>query len=375
MGVTAALLSARTPQEAVPYVPQGGESGAIVPSKGRIVVFEALGLTEEETRIYAELVRQGPCRTERLPALTGLSAEQIEAALTGLAEQGLLSHTQDARPRVIASPPDIAGEVLLLRRMQELHTARAAMGQLAAAYRTTARQQETDRIPVEFTPDVAVAQRIDQIQSKARDEVLIFDVPPYTSLVGDLGMLSNDREMEQLSAGVRYRTVYDRRALDGPGGLVRISRYVDAGEEARSAPRLPMKMVIVDREVAILPAPGDGFAGHRGSVLVRPSPLLDGLIALFEQFWATGLPLAPVAGSTDARGSELGDADVRLLTLLLSGMTDEGIARQLGLGRRTVLRRARALMDRAGAATRMQLGWHAAQRGWIRHASPQEGGR
>lgn len=338
-------------------------------------MFEALGLTEEETRIYAELVRQGPCRTERLPALTGLSAEQIEAALTGLAEQGLLSHTQDARPRVIASPPDIAGEVLLLRRMQELHTARAAMGQLAAAYRTTARQQETDRIPVEFTPDAAVAQRIDQIQSKARDEVLIFDVPPYTSLVGDLGTLSNDREMEQLSAGVRYRTVYDRRALDGPGGLVRISRYVDAGEEARSAPRLPMKMVIVDREVAILPAPGDGLAGHRGSVLVRPSPLLDGLIALFEQFWATGLPLAPVAGSPDATGSELDDADVRLLTLLLSGMTDEGIARQLGLGRRTVLRRARALMDRAGAATRMQLGWYAAQRGWIRHASPQDGGR
>ncbi|MGW8883729.1 helix-turn-helix domain-containing protein [Streptomyces sp. NPDC055749] len=339
------------------------------------MVFEALGLTDGETRIYAELVRQGPCRIDRLPALTGLPAEQIEGALQGLVEHGLLTHTEEEPPRVIASPPDIAGEVLLLRRMQELHTARAAMGQLAAAYRTTARRRETDRVPVEFTPDAAVAQRIDQIQSKARDEVLMFDVPPYTSLGGDTDVLSNDREMEQLSAGVRYRTIYDRRSLEGPGGLGRISRYVDAGEEARSAPRLPMKMVVVDRELAILPAPDDGLGGHRGSVLVRPSPLLDGLIALFEQFWATGLPLTTITGPPGATASELGESDVRLLTLLLTGMTDEGIARQLGLGRRTVLRRARALMDRAGAETRMQLGWYAAQRGWIRPTPPPEGGK
>ncbi|MGW9130299.1 helix-turn-helix domain-containing protein [Streptomyces sp. NPDC055681] len=333
-------------------------------------MFEALGLTEEETRIYAELVRRGPCGIDRLPALTGLPAERIEAALTGLEKQGLLTRTDGVCPRVVASPPDIAGEVLLLRRMQELHTARAAMGRLAATYRTTARHRETDRVPVEFTPDAAVAQRIDQIQSKAREEVLMFDMPPYVSLVGGPESLShsNDRELEQLSAGVSYRTVYDLRALDGPGGLGRIRRYVEAGEEARSAPRLPMKMVIVDRELAILPAPDDGRSEQSGSVLVRPSPLLDGLIALFEQFWATGLPLAPVAGSpnvSEAGASELAAPDIQLLTLLLSGMTDEGIARQLGLGRRTVLRRARALMDRAGAATRMQLGWYAAQRGWI----------
>ncbi|MFB6781767.1 hypothetical protein ACFCX0_31290 [Streptomyces sp. NPDC056352] len=97
------------------------------------MVFEALGLTEQETRIYAELVRQDPCRIDRLPALTGPPPEQIEATLKGLAEQSLLTHTEGARPRVIASPPDITGEVLPLRRMQELHTARTAMGQLAAA--------------------------------------------------------------------------------------------------------------------------------------------------------------------------------------------------------------------------------------------------
>lgn len=334
-------------------------------------MLEALGLSEEETHVYTELVRHGPCETRRLPGLVGLTAERVEAALTKLTELGLLSRTSGARPRVIASPPDIAGEVLLLRRLHEVHSAHAALGRLALAHPVPSRGQEAD-LSVEFTPDEAVAQRVDQIQSKAREEVLMFDVPPYLTRHDGGVPPPDDREMEQLSAGVRYRTLYDPRALEVPGAIVRISHYIEAGEEARSGPALPMKLLVVDRELALLPASHDGAPVGTGSVLVRPSPLLSGLIALFEQLWATAVSLTPLAGrsrpagpSTDESAEgELSDDEAQLLTLLLSGMTDDGIARHLGLGRRTVLRRVRALMDRAGASTRMQLGWHAARRGW-----------
>ncbi|MFD7311649.1 hypothetical protein [Promicromonospora sp. NPDC059942] len=42
------------------------------------------------------------------------------------------------------------------------------------------------------------------------------------------------------------------------------------------------------------------------------------------------------------------------------------MAKQLGTSLRTVQRRVRALMDLAGVETRVQLGWHAATRGWVR---------
>ncbi|MFI6611990.1 helix-turn-helix domain-containing protein [Streptomyces sp. NBC_01336] len=96
-------------------------------------MLEALGLSEEETRVYSELVRMGPCEIRRLPGLVGLAAERVEAALTNLTDLGLLSRTAGAQPRVIASPPDIAGEVLMLRRLQEVHTAHAALSRLALA--------------------------------------------------------------------------------------------------------------------------------------------------------------------------------------------------------------------------------------------------
>ncbi|MFE2092873.1 gamma-glutamyl-gamma-aminobutyrate hydrolase family protein [Streptomyces sp. NPDC059460] len=155
----------------------------------------------------------------------------------------------------------------MLRRLQELHTAHAAMGRLASEYRSMPRSPE-ERLPVEFTPDVAVAQRIEQIQRRARSEVLIFDVPPYV-----LQHLENRSELEQLAAGVRYRTVYDRRGMELPGGLERIGRYVAAGEEARAAHRLPLKLMVVDRKLGITPAAGGEAAPAAGSALIHESPL------------------------------------------------------------------------------------------------------
>jgi hypothetical protein len=51
--------------------------------------------------------------------------------------------------------------------------------------------------------------------------------------------------------------------------------------------------------------------------------------------------------------------------LLLAGMTDDAIGRQLGLARRTVVRRVHELMARAKASNRLQLILRAAQLGWI----------
>ncbi|MFF4189615.1 IS5 family transposase [Nonomuraea sp. NPDC001831] len=53
--------------------------------------------------------------------------------------------------------------------------------------------------------------------------------------------------------------------------------------------------------------------------------------------------------------------DKRLIALLLTGLTDEAIARQLGIGYRTAQRRIDELMARLGAHTRFQAGVQAAR--------------
>lgn len=57
--------------------------------------------------------------------------------------------------------------------------------------------------------------------------------------------------------------------------------------------------------------------------------------------------------------------DLEILSLLLAGMTDASVAKHLELGLRTVQRRVKGLMEMSGVTTRLQLGWHAYERGWV----------
>ena len=68
----------------------------------------------------------------------------------------------------------------------------------------------------------------------------------------------------------------------------------------------------------------------------------------------------------------LSTRDQQLLALLAAGLTDQAIARKLGVALRTVERRVRRLMDGLGARTRFQAGLQAAARG--RYGSEGEPG-
>lgn len=278
---------------------------------------EAMRPSDEEAHLHGEPVREGPSGLPRLAARLGPALESVDRALEGLVRQGRAMRQDGACPPVAAVIPAAAPQ-----------------------------------------PPWRVMSPRDSLLLRARHEVLHFDVPPYLST-------DNGTQLDQLAQGVVYRTVYGQRAIEYPGAMVLIDQCLEAGEKARVTARLPMKMMIVDRERAVVSAPAEVALRPGASVVITNGPLLDGLIELFERVWAESVPLDPTGAAVGAQEGELNPEETRLLALLLSGLTDDAVARHLGIARRTVVRRARSLMDRAGVATRMQLGWHAARCGWI----------
>lgn len=61
----------------------------------------------------------------------------------------------------------------------------------------------------------------------------------------------------------------------------------------------------------------------------------------------------------------LTEFDAQILKMLLQGQAESAIAETLSVSRRTVQRSVKGMMSRAGAANRVQLGWHAQRSGWI----------
>jgi hypothetical protein len=139
-----------------------------------------------------------------------------------------------------------------------------------------------------------------------------------------------------------------------------------AGEQARTRPELPIKLIISDDRLALIPAALTSRSIDTTFVIHR-SPILEALIALFEAEWREATPIPGIAAATDAPGQASGpDAEnATLLAMLAIGMTDASIARSLSWSTRTTQRRTRQLMDDLGVTTRFQAGVAAKEKGWL----------
>ncbi|HTE64447.1 MAG TPA: helix-turn-helix domain-containing protein [Solirubrobacteraceae bacterium] len=311
-----------------------------------------VGVAETEERVYRSLVRLGAATAEELVGVAGVSDGSLHTALAGLEEKGLASRVPGAGARFVPAPPDVAIEALAARRYEEVARARLAATELTNEFRSGSGADRAAEVLEVVTGSDAVRRRFAQLQRSAVEELLVFDKPPYTTAAPD----NEDTEHDILARGVRCRVVYDRSSLTEPGQPRMLESLAAAGEDARVAADVPMKLVICDRRLALTPLSlQQGLTD--AALVVHRSGLLDALAALFESVWQRAIPVPALASSSEE--------DRRLLMMLASGLKDEAIARQLGIGERTLRRRIAALADRLGARTRFQLGIQAVRQRWL----------
>lgn len=315
----------------------------------------SLGITELDERVYrALLVRPGRSVAD-LAELTPRRTD-LTASLRRLEELGFVRPV-GARPKRYAPvTPESAIESLVHQRQQELLGALAMTAELTAEYRV-GRHDDPGALVEILTGEAAVAQRFEELQSSCVQELLLFDRPPYAAPP------DNPQQQSVLARDVASRTIYAPESLLREDATAYVRALVDAGEDARVLPGLPMKLAVFDRRVALIPLTLD--SGIQQSAVIHRSTLLDAMVMLFEFFWERALPLTGSGPAPASGRPELSADDQRLLSLLVSGAKDEAIARDLDVGVRTVRRRMQRLLQLLDAETRFQAGMQAARRGWV----------
>ncbi|MFD4398224.1 LuxR C-terminal-related transcriptional regulator [Kitasatospora sp. NPDC058478] len=342
------------------------------------VVHDVLDPDSERGRVYRCLVGRPQARAAELAAGVGLGEGAVLAVLRELADEGIVVACNGGGPPVgghcddgprgdghrdrdrawEALPPGRVVEAVLQSDAVRQATARRAGAELERLYRFARRDAGTYGAleVVEDAAQVLAASR--RLQLAARHQVRVIDVPPYSGSSAyylDQEVLQRQR----MAAGVVYRSIYHGCAFDDPVAGPNMARMVEAGEQARTLDEPPLKLALGDDDLAIVTLAADGRPGVV-SLLIRPSGLLRALAAVFETLWRLAVP-----ASVSAVDLQIGERDRRILTLMASGATDDAIARRLGLGRRTVVRRVSALLAQLGATTRFQAGVQAARRGWL----------
>lgn len=342
-------------------------------------MLEALGLAPDEQRTYEALV-DGAVTVAELRTALGLSTRRVRETLTALEKANLVGRYKGERrgeERFLPVAPEVAFESMLLAREEAIHRTRRHIQLLASRFRANAAGRDPVDLVEIVTGRAAVIRHVDQLQRSARREVRGIDRPPYANSDPDrldpkTGMMPVQAQM--MAQGIGYRVIYDTTGLATFHRLdTDIEACVELGEEARVMADTPTKLMIADDRMALIPLRS---APHElaSSVLVHPSGLLDALCEFFEVLWLRALPLSEYLGADSADrgrrpagGGAPTPQDARLLAMLTTGLTDQVMARQLGVSQRTFQRRLSALMERAGAGTRFQLGARAATLDWLPH--------
>lgn len=264
--------------------------------------------------------------------------------------------------RFSASPPDLALEALIVEREQALGLTRLKVKQLQEDFRRASERRNPAELTEIVQGDQIVRERVDQLWRSAREEVLVFDKPPYA-----IPPEENVTEDSMLTSGVVFKAVYSKESLEWAGALDLIQRFADAGEEARYFPSVPMKLNIFDRREALIPLAEDEGTVE-GAIIVHSSHLLDALTVLWDTIWERAYPLPLGRNLTETplpNVVPLSEDDARLAAMLLAGSKSEAIARQMRIGLSTVERRIKRLLTQLGVESRVQLGYELARRGFV----------
>jgi len=210
----------------------------------------------------------------------------------------------------------------------------------------------------------SIRARLAELQRTSSVELLGFDYGSMSrarkALRQEAYEASAKLDREWLARGGSMRTIFTEAVQYDTLAWAFTRRPISEGGLVRLSPALPMQLLIVDREVAIVQVdPKDSSAG---ALFISEPGIVSALVDLFEVYWLHASEIDSPAGK-DA--NDLTAQQRAVLGLLELGHKDESIARHLGVSLRTANRIIAETLAGLGAESRFQAGVLAAKRGWL----------
>lgn len=320
-----------------------------------------LGLDDKHLAVYRFLLHRPNVGGAELVEELGLERFEVEGIIDHLKRLSLVrpSYADSSLPHPV-SPQIGLGELIkdreneLEARRREIESVRVAADDFVSEYMH--RRSVDNEGQIEYLSGVdAIHSRIEELAAVSVSEIVTFSVSAQTH-----GRLEPSIEVEQasLARSISLRHMYLASIKNHPHIRSHVSWLVDQGAQVRVTPLLPLPMVIFDQSTAMLPIDPDST--HDSAVVVSGKGMLTALLHIFESKWSEGLP---VGGGKPTTDGELCPVDQAVLSLLAQGMTDEAVARKLGVSLRTVRRMMARLMRQLGTNSRFEAGIRVAQLG------------
>ncbi|MFD5143042.1 LuxR C-terminal-related transcriptional regulator [Streptomyces sp. NPDC058401] len=328
---------------------------------------ESLALDAGTLAVYRAVLLHHEHDSARLARRLSMTEPQVRACTDRLISLSLLRPSWEQPDSVRAVSPDLGLEMMLHHEQQELALRQERIAQTRATLSILASEYAANRTGP-LPENTVVLQGIDQIRtrmetyaSRCTEEALSFQ--PVGSLATEAIEAGQPLNEQAMLRGVKFRSLFLQSITKDRAGSDYVKWAGARGGEIRLAPTLPMRLLIVDRSVAVIP--GDPATVEQPTaVVVQSPPVIRALHALFEAYWKDAAPWedhAPVAGPPVGPTPQ----ERAILRMLADGEKDVAIARALGVSIRTERRIVADITARLGVSGRFELGVRAAKLGWV----------
>jgi HTH-type transcriptional regulator, sugar sensing transcriptional regulator len=271
--------------------------------------FKELGLTSSEAKSYLSLLERDTVTVTEVARLAKIPRANAYEALEKLMTKGFCISRPGKIRQYSALDPALLEEkafitidsnyeieVIRLKEKQdqilaERKAARERLATLAKELKPLYEKSRSNENPLEYIEIIKepylIHKKFVELIADAKFEILIFSKPPYT---GPKEVLEEqtEKQSEPLHRGINIKSIYEipTEKSELKWWFADIEAAVRLGEQARVAQKLPMKLVVVDENVVMLPmedpiSSGTSFTAQ----LIRHSALAKTLKITFDTLW------------------------------------------------------------------------------------------
>lgn len=312
----------------------------------------------ELLRSYLQILAMAGCSTERASDVLG-GADQVEALVqAGMAQ--VQQPAADQPSRLQPAPMDVVLQHTLVGLAKEalgenerLLDGYQRMCDFAAAT-CTAADAAAGQLAQLVTDSDEVSRLTSTLLGSVEREWLTLSSYAPTEPVDEIsGAVSSPTRR-----GVRCRAIYDAGFLQKTAARSKLEAIAETGIQVRILPRIHMSLRLADEAVALLPLASSVTAG---ALFVQSPVIVKALREYFDLLWERAIPF----GVTGSNSKGLPEIHIKILRLLVQGLSDEAISERMDMSLTTVRRHIKALRENLGTKTRFHLGVVAVQHGIV----------
>lgn len=340
-----ALRNRLVPGVGVAYLPRQVEQ------RGAGMAHASIGVRPAAEILYRALLRRPRRRDTELAAELSWPVEQVQEIVDDLRAEGLVARSGDDVLAVRAVEPRLALRAMTARRLDG-----PAAGPLPSPITVerfiALHEAAGERFRAEPGGSADELSALAERLAAGVEQELVLLVPRHVpgsyefsgQVVGDV-----------LRRGGTVRAVWGADFVADPAAVAHARWLGGRGAVPRAAAHVPLRAMIMDREAAVL-------VDEAGEVRwLLTGKALAGVLDLADQLWEQGAEVR--AGAAVLPEESPLPRNAMVLRLLADGLTDDAVARRIGVSVRTVRNDVASVMVSLGARSRFQAGVRAARLG------------